>query len=260
MKYILVFFTFFVMVSCKQKSNTPGLISNRDENVNSYPESLQKIFEAHGGLSRWKGMRSLEFTMYKPDGDEVTLVDLKQRKSLISMPKHNLGFDGNQVWLENKDTVSYNGNPKFYYNLMFYFIAMPFVLADDGISYSKAQPLNVDDKTYPGIKISYANGVGESSDDNYILYFDETTHKMVWLAYTVTYFSKAESDNFNFIKYNQWQEVNGLLLPKELQWYRVDQGKPITVANKVDFGNVNISEEILEKSVFQIPDNATIVK
>ena len=71
--------------------------------------------------------------------------------------------------MKSKDKTAYEGNPKFYYNLMFYFYAMPFILADDGIKYTDAEPLVFEGKSYPGIKISYEAGVGESPEDEYVI-------------------------------------------------------------------------------------------
>ena len=73
------------------------------------------------------------------------------------------------------------------------FLTMPFVLADDGINYQDVEPLVFEGKTYPGIQISYESGVGESSEDEYKVYYDPETNKMTWLGYTVTYFSKEKS-------------------------------------------------------------------
>ena len=168
----LILTLFIVAVSCKNKTTPTVDYSEEklDVTTSIYPENITKVFDAHGGLDTWNTMKSLEFTMKKPDGDEITTTDLKNRSSLIEMPNHMVGFDGETVWLKNKDTVQYKGNPKFYNNLMFYFYAMPFILADDGINYEDVDPLVFEDKIYPGIKISYESGVGESPEDEYILY------------------------------------------------------------------------------------------
>ncbi|GAA4291304.1 hypothetical protein GCM10023163_06370 [Aestuariibaculum suncheonense] len=197
--------------------------------------------------------------MNKPDGNEVTSVNLINRKSLISMPKHSLGYDGSLVWLLNKDTLTYKGKAKFYYNLMFYFNAMPFVFSDEGIRYTESEPLLFEGKTYPGIKISYDKGVGESSEDEYVLYYDEVTHRMAWLAYTVTYFSKEKSKKFNFIKYDKWQEIGGLLVPKVLQWYQVENNLPTMVRNNVEFTNVKLSTKAFSNEIFEKPEKAIVV-
>ena len=78
---------------------------------------------------------------------------------------------------------------------------MPFVLADDGITYTNVEPLIVEGKEYPGIKISYEAEIGESPEDEYIMYYDADSNKMAWLGYTVTYFTKEKSKDWHFIKY-----------------------------------------------------------
>ena len=163
----LVLTVFIVAFSCKNKT-TPAVDYSEerlDVTTSIYPVNITKVFDAHGGLDSWNTMKSLEFTMKKSDGDEITTTDLKNRRTFIEMPNHMIGFDGEMVWLKNKDTLQYKGNPKFYYNLMFYFYAMPFILADDGINYEDVDPLVFEDKAYPGIKISYESGVGESPED-----------------------------------------------------------------------------------------------
>lgn len=261
MKYTLLLVTILTLVSCKdtKKETINYSKEHLDVTTSIYPENISNVFEAHGGLDTWNGMHSLVFTMKKPNGDEITTTDLKNRKALIEMPKHTIGFDGKEVWLHSKDTITYEGNPKFYYNLMFYFYAMPFILSDDGITYEDVKPLLFEGVEYPGIKISYGAGVGESPDDEYILYYDSETHQMTWLAYTVTYFSKEKSKKFSYIKYNTWQEVNGLSLPKSIQWYHVVDGNVTDVKNEVLFTNVSVSKEKLNPSIFEIPEGSQII-
>jgi hypothetical protein len=258
----ILLIAFVFMYSCKEKSReTKGKAQEYpDVGMSIYPENISKVFEAHGGLDRWKDMQTLEFTIPNDHGNEVAKVALKSRKILIDMPTHTIGFDGNDVWLLKKDTIAYKGNPKFYYNLMFYFYAMPFVFADDGIHYEAADSLVFEGKTYPGIKISYENGVGESPDDEYILYYDKDTHKMACLSYTVTFFSKEKSKEFHFIKYGNWQTINGLLLPETLEWYNVENNLPTTKSDKVKFIDVAITKQKMNPEAFEKPERAEIME
>jgi hypothetical protein len=259
---LLVFIT--SVLACKNKTTSSIDYSEESLDVTTsiYPENITKVFEAHGGLDKWNTMKLLEFTMNKPDGDEITITNLKNRKSIIEMPHHAMGYDGDNVWLKNKDTTAYTlygGNPRFYYNLMFYFYAMPFILADDGINYEEGQPLVFDEQSYPGIKISYETGIGESSDDEYILYYNPETFKMEWLGYTVTFFSKDKAKEFHFRRYNNWQNVNGLLLPKTIVRYNSENNVPTTVQSENAFTNVKLSTEKPEDAIFEAPAGATIV-
>jgi len=260
-KISLLLLTTVLFISCKQEEKTNVPIKETIEVVTkTYPKNISKIFEAHGGLNNWNELQSLEFTMPKPNGDEITSTNLKSRESLIKMPSHTLGFDGKDVWLQKKDTTTYKGNPRFYYNLMFYFYAMPFVLADDGIIYKDVKPLIFEDKEYPGILISYENGIGESPEDEYILYYNPETYKMEWLGYTVTYFSKEKSKEFHFIKYSNWQTIEELQLPKTLTWYNYENNLPTTKRNDVEFVNVTALKTKMDNSMFAKPEDAKVIE
>lgn len=255
-----------IVFSCKNNKKNAHVehidYSKEDLNVTTsvYPENISKVFEAHGGLDTWHAMQSLEFTMHKPKGDEVTLTDLKNRKSLIHMPNHTIGYNGKDVWLYNKSDKNYKKDPRFYYNLMFYFYAMPFVVADDGIIYKDVEPLVFEGKSYPGILISYDDGVGESPEDEYIIYYDEATYKMEWLAYTVTYFTKEKSKEFHFRRFNNWQEVEGLLLPKTMVKYKYKNNKPTTANGETTFIDIKLSKEKPKPELFEVPKGAKIIE
>ncbi len=260
-KTALLLLTVALMFSCKQETKTNDYKNETlDVTTTIYPENISKIFKAHGGIDHWNAMQSLVFTMPSPDGNEITTTNLKSRESLIDMPNHIIGFDGKDVWLHKKDTTSYKGNAKFYYNLMFYFYAMPFVLGDDGISYKDVEPLTFEGNDYPGILISYESGVGESPDDEYILYYNPETYNMEWLGYTVTYFSKEKGKEFHFIKYSDWQTIDGLELPKTLTWYDYENSKPTTKRNDLEFVNVTILQTKPDDRLFKKPENAKVIE
>ncbi len=214
-----------------------------------YPKALSAIFEKHGGIDNWDKMKTLSYGL---KAEEHT-TDLHSRKTVINSSDYSLGFDGKDVWVS--DTTTYKKDPKFYYNLYFYFYAMPYVLADDGITYSETKSLEFEGKKYPGFKISYKSNIGASPDDNYFIYYDPTTKEMSWLGYTVTYFSKKASDKLSVIRYNDWENVNGFLLPKSITWYKKDeQGNPTEPAGKpTEFLLPLLSQASLADSFFEKP-------
>ena len=249
------------IVSCKKtaetkEENTP--IEAPVAEAKMYPENLTKIFDAHGGLDKWNAMQTLKFTVVKEKGNEVVTTDLKSRTAVLEMPNHNVGFSGEEFWVQYKDTMTYKGNPRFSYNLMFYFYAMPFILADDGINYGEAEPLKFDGKEYPGILISYGDGVGESPEDEYILYYDPETYQMTWLGYTVTFFSKEKSKEFHFRKYSNWQTIDGLILPETQTSYKSENNIPTEKRGDQKFIDVEISKDKLDASFFGVPEGAII--
>ena len=260
----IIFLTIVISVfACKNKTTAPTVDYSKetlDVTTSIYPENITKVFEAHGGLDLWKTMRFLEFTMPKKNGNEVTSTDLRNRKSLISMPNHTIGFNGNDVWLENKGSAKYKKDARFYYNLMFYFYAMPFILADDGIIYKNVEPLIFEGKAYPGINISYHAGVGESPEDEYVLYYNPDTYKMEWLGYTVTYFTKEKGEELHFRRFKDWQEINGLLLPKTMVRYKYENNLPTTIHSESAFTNIKLTKQQPNQDIFEVPKGAEIVK
>jgi hypothetical protein len=260
-KIVIITFCLTALIACRQEPKTENYTDKElDITTSIYPETVSKIFDAHGNIDAWNAIQGLYFEIEKSNQNEIYDVALKSRKSLIKSEHHLLGFDGENVWLKNLDTVKYTSNPKFYYNLMFYFYAMPFVLGDDGINYAEAEPLEFEGVTYPGLLISYNDGVGESPEDEYILYYHPETFKMEWLGYTVTYFSKEKGKEFHFIKYSNWQDVNGLQLPKTLTWYNYENNKPTILRNAVNFVNVKLSKESPNEAMFMVVDSILIVK
>ncbi|MDX1471360.1 MAG: DUF6503 family protein [Flavobacteriaceae bacterium] len=254
MKKLIFLFTltsfFYSCENSTKSTNTQNEVIDNDSLVIDYPDEIMEVFQAHGGLAKWNEMRTLEFTIQNEEGDERVLTSLKTRKSLIETEKFRIGFDGDSVWIE-QDSAYFKNDPKFYHNLMFYFYAMPFVLADPGINYSSVDSLEFQGNSYPGIKISYNDGIGDSPEDEYVLYYNPETKKMEWLSYTVTYFSGDKSQDFHYIKYDQWQDINGLLLPKTLQWYNVEGDSITSMSNERVFKAVRLSQEELPDSTFE---------
>jgi len=144
--------------------------------------------------------------------------------------------------------------------LMFYFYAMPFVLADPGIRYSATDSLDFESKKYPGFRISYGDSIGVSPKDEYFIYFNPENHQMEWLAYTVTYFSKEQSKSLGWIRYADWQEINGLILPKSLAWYKSEDNLPTTERNKRQFDKVMVSKDRFSDDQFAPTENARIIE
>lgn len=248
MKKIILFFASIAFLNC---SDTKKEKQNESQ---SYPQDLSAVFEAHGGKEKWDSMQTLTYDLGKGAEKQSYQVDLKSRMDRTETQNYTMGFDGTKVWLMQDSAYYKPERARFTHDLMFYFYAMPFVLGDPGITYSTADSLQFESKSYPGIKIAFNDGVGESSKDEYILYYDPQTNKMQWLAYTATFGEAQKSNKFSYIKYDDWQNVNGILLPKTLQWYTLENGKPTSMRNEMKFDNVTVSEKKMDAANFQKPD------
>jgi hypothetical protein len=252
-----------VILSCKESPkeidkevDASKMIAEIDDSM--YPEALQKIFTAHGGLSAWKNKRVLSYEIVKEEGNEKQTIDLHTRNEIIETANFATGYDGKEFWLKD-EKESYKGDPIFYHNLMFYFYAMPFVLADDGIVYSETETLEFEGVSYPGVRISYNDGVGVSSKDEYFLHYNPETFQMEWLGYTVTFRSGEKSDKISWIRYNDWTNVNDLRLSKSLTWHNYE-GREIKEARSTrNFENIVLSESAKPENFFNVPEGAKIV-
>ncbi len=264
-KHLLLAAVIVLVIACQNKPENKDANKIHSEQIekttpvdlSKYPEPLQKVFKAHGGLDRWKSMQTITFTL----GEETHTSDLNSRDIKVENPSYTLGSMNGNVWIAQDSTIMSPQRAKFYHNLMFYFYAMPFLLADDGIVYGEAAPLDKDRISYPAIKIGYKQNVGDSPDDEYILYYHPENYQMTWLAYTVTYGKNEKSDDFNYIKYEEWQKVNDLLLPKSLDWYKVENGLPtISRGNPRIFEKVDVDQSPMDATFYTMPDNGELVE
>ncbi|WP_299715569.1 DUF6503 family protein [uncultured Tenacibaculum sp.] len=249
-KLILLSALSLVVMSCKQEAKKEVETQPKQEakKEDNFPKALGEVFEKHGGIDKWRKAKTMSYKVKK----EEHTIDLHTRKTLVQGENFSLGFNGKDVWLSQKDSTAFTSNPKFYYNLYFYFYAMPFVLADDGITYSEVDPIEFEGVKYPGYKISYGSNVGTSPDDNYFIYFNPETKQMEWLGYTVTYFTKEPSEKVSLIRYNDWENVNGFILPKSITWYKKDdKGVPTEPAgNSIEFSSALITQATMADNFF----------
>ncbi len=223
-----------------------------------YPEVMKKVFDAHGGLTQWNKMNAMSYDIVKEGGNEKQLIDLKSRNERIEAANFTMGYDGKDFWLEADST--YKGNPVFYKNLMFYFYAMPFVLADEGIIFSETPDLVHDGTTYPGLRVSYQEEIGVSPEDEYFIHYDAETFQMQWLGYTVTYFSKEKSTAVKWIKYDDWKTFSGLVLPQSMGWYNLENNLPTDEKSRRVFDNINVSATPFQSETFDKTEMAKVVE
>jgi hypothetical protein len=142
---------------------------------------------------------------------------------------------------------------------MFYFFAMPFVLADVGINYGTTPDLEFEGMAYSGTKITFNSGVGTSPKDEYYLHYHSKTHKMTWLGYTVTHCTGMYSDKVKWIRYEDWDSHGNVLLPASLTWYDYE-GRILKAPKiKVEFNAVKLSKNILPKTFFEKPEEGHYV-
>ena len=263
MKNSIIVLLALLMTACQEepKKSAGDKLSIDVDSVNTpqYPEALEKVFDAHGGLEAWRSMKSLVYEIPKEDYAEVHTINLYSRKDRVDTPDYAMGYDGKQVWLKDADST-YTGDPVFYHNLMFYFYAMPFVLADEGIVYTETDDLLFEGKSFPGIGIGYQQDIGTSPKDEYYIHYDPETLKMAWLGYTVTYRTGEKSENVKWIRYDQWQETDGIILPSSITWYDYEGRVLKSPKSTVEFQNVVLRQDPIPADTFEKPEGGKFVQ
>ena len=226
-----------------------------------YPKLLIKALDAHGGLKNWQKYAGLRYRIHSTLGGnrlENQLINLKNRKVKIIADAYTLGMDGKEVWVSPNLAAFGNLSPRFYHNLVFYFYAMPFVLADKGIQYEELGDRELDGKLYKALRISYKAGVGDSPEDFYIAHFNPETYQLEALLYTVTYFSGEQNEKYNCLLYPRWNEVEGLLLPEQLEGHKFAADTIGELRYTIQITKPVLSQSSPADSLFSLPATAEI--
>ncbi len=191
---------------------------------------LSATFDAHGSLDHWKSFRTLTFDLISERGEKRDTqhisTDLQDRRELIRTATYDIGYDGTSYWKIMHDSSATNTDPRFMKNLQFYFFAMPFVLADPGVTATSLPPQSISNKMFDVIKITFGDSVGVAPKDQYILYVDPISKRLNYMLYSVTYFDPDRAEKYGALYYRDWQEVDGLLLPKvgeRFEWNAEDK-------------------------------------
>lgn len=222
----------------------------------NYPPLFKKILNAHGGLDTWNAMNTLKFTRGEGPGADMHVVDLKSRRSTNSVKgKYTLGNDGDKVWVTPHRDSFPGQSARFMNNLFFYFVALPYVLADPGVVYEDLGEKEVNGKKYVVLKTSFKAGVGDAPGDQYILYADPETHVIDFINYSVTYFNADNSEKYGALQF-VWEDVNGLKFPSVAKSVKWEDGKLGEVSRETKYSNFSYSKERMDLSQFDVPKGA----
>ncbi len=231
-------------------------------------EALAQAIEAHGGLETWQSYGRLDYATRdfplgaKAPFDFTQSTDLQNRRHLTHGKDFTSGLNGEDAWaVPNVETLGIP--PRFFESGNFYFIAMPFVFADPGV-----QSRDLGNKTFQGraydlVAISYPQGIGDTPEDDYILYIDAETHRLHMIDFVPT---SAEVNGDTPIEelprkalvFNQWQDAGGLLVPSKLTFYGWADGELQGDGNTYYVKDVTFSQAVPDASIFAAPGKPVI--
>lgn len=222
---------------------------------------LSQAIDAHGGLEPWLTAGTLGFdfdylTEAQPEKRKYTRnrVDLRSRRAvqqeLGEGADAQLGWDGSEAWVRpNED--AFPSDPRFWATTPFYFVGIPWVLADEG-AHAAELPAEVVPQTgvedpLPTLKITYGAGVGDAPDDYYILHLHPETHQVLAVRYIVSYpgfFPTGGHSPEKVLLWSGHQEVGGLLFATHYDSHPWVDGAPGPRATTVEVTNLVVGEPI----------------
>ena len=236
---------------------------------------LAKALEAHGGLERFRSFGTLT---YHTDGlpySEAAPLNFDHTADLVARHHHMAGRSAKGAFIAGSgdthawttDTETLGIPPRWVNHGNSYFVLMPFVFADPGIHVRSLGERIFDGQTYDAIAIRYDRNIGDTSDDDYILYIDQTTHCLRLIDFSVTYGPMRDDTPIDqlprrSLEFVEWQEVDGLSIPKVLRygpWERTaDGGQQKDQGVRYTISNANFDTVRPDASLFDAPVGATV--
>lgn len=229
---------------------------------------LLESIDAHGGLGKWFSNGPLSFHFdYQPLGDGMRrntrqVVDqwsVRAVHKVADNPDYTYGWDGEDAWVF-PDTADIGVNPRFWATTPFYFVGLPFVLADEGVILEELDPQEYNGVTYDLIKASYESGVGDAPDDYYVIYIHPETKLMGGLRYIVSYpgfFPNGGHLPEKFMEITGLQAADGITIPSGYNTYWFKEGQPAEHITKIDVKDFSFAPGT-PKDFFEIPEGARL--
>jgi hypothetical protein len=229
---------------------------------------LDRCLDAHGGLAKWRGFAGVEYDLtWKSAKDKQAdhqLFDLQSRSGLITSDKYTLGKSGGEVWVKPGRDALGGTPPRFYMGTPFYFFGMPFVFADPGARQESLGKKMFQGKEYDAVRITFAKGTGDTSDDYYVAYIDSATAHLKMVYYVVTYPAMRKGRpisqlDLHAIVFADWQTVDDLLVPKSAPFYKWT-GSDIEgeALGRLEFSNVHFLKQPPDPAKFRKPVDAVV--
>jgi hypothetical protein len=221
---------------------------------------LSSTLEAHGGLDAWQGQGTFTYTLdgfpLSPQVSQpnTATVDLHRRHHRIEGEGFTIGYDGVNAWsVPSPEAV---GLPVRFFTLgSFYFIAMPHVFADPGVIVEAADDQTFRGENFETLRISYAESVGHTDEDDYILFIDPETRLLRLINHSVT--EDPSIDRVTWV-FDEWQEVSGLKMPSKMTfhggWNPDDPGEGATFIIR----DVDLRSDSPDAGLFVAPADAVL--
>jgi hypothetical protein len=196
--------------------------------------------EAHGGLGPWLSAGTIAFDFdYRPVGkperrmhtrSEVDLWRARARQvELGEGADAELGWDGRHAWILPR-ADAFPSPARFWATTPYYFVGIPWVLADPGTRFERLPDLPLDGRATRVVKVGFEPGTGDSPDDYYVLHLDPDTGAVLALRYVVAYpgfFPAGAHSPEKLMRYSERRRIGGLDLAHRYDTFAWDAAASI---------------------------------
>lgn len=166
-------------------------------------------------------------------------------------------WDGTDAWVSPASAEF--ARARFHVLTWPYFLSAPMKLRDPGTHIEPLGETAMGGETFETARLTFDAGVGDTPDDWYVLYRDETTDRLHGMAYIVTYgtnLEQAEAEP-HAITYHDFVDVEGVAIPTRWTfwlWNETNEihGEPI---GSVALDDVRFTEPSAD--AFTVPDDAS---
>lgn len=232
---------------------------------------VARAIAAHGGLEQWfaRGPLRFRFTYTpvdaaQPPRDSFQVIDTWSARARHTMPDdqtQQFGWDGKQAWSTDESLDAMR--PRFWSLTPFYFVAVPFVFADEGVNLKAEGEITFEGRTYDLVRATFAEGTGDAPDDFYVVYIDRETSRVGGVRYVVSYpafFPDGGHSPEKFMAYDGEQRVDGIMFPETFRTFAWDADKKVTgdVVTNTTMTDVSF-EPTTPGSFFAVPEGATVL-
>jgi len=231
---------------------------------------IWRSIEAHGGLEAWFANGPLAFRFdYRPVAgrapiDTYQIVDTWRSRAWHRLTDHEsvtFGWDGSNAWHHGaEDWSSHSINARFWALTPYYFVGLPFVLADDGVRLELAGETTFEARVYDLVRVTFEAGTGDSPDDYYIALIDRETHRFGGCIYIVAYpgfFPEGGHTPEKLFVYDGSQSVDGITFPERFRAFPWSDGTAAELVTEATMSDVSF-EPATEATLFSAPEGGTL--
>lgn len=236
---------------------------------------LSKVLDAHGGADLF---RSFGTVRYHTDGlpySAAAPLNFDHTADLVARHHRMEGESAKgtfvaaasetEAWTTDADALGIP--PRWVNHGNSYFVLMPFVFSDPGTDVRDLGERTFEGKDYRAISVGYRRGVGDTSEDDYVLYIDPATYRLRLIDFSVTYGPMRGDTPIDelprrSLEFVEWQETSGLLVPKTLHyapWERTnDGGRRKEDGVRYTVSNIRFEEGRPDTNLFRPVPGATL--